>query len=119
MMAPALPRPQLGELSDSHLWGLAVLCVHLPSVNSWTELTLVQRGRGRWWVEQPHPLGKLEVVLKVSTACTTCHSTAAVMTACVCGPPAVRGRVCCVPHQRTGIQNVGGVCVQSAVSYRH
>lgn len=95
MMAPALPRPQLGELSDSHLCGLAVLCVHLPSVNSWTELTLVQRGRGRWWVEQPHPLGKLEMVLKVSTACTTCHSTAAVMTACV-GTHLQSGEECAV-----------------------
>lgn len=76
MMAPPLPLPQLGALSDSHLCGLAVLCRHLASVNSWAGLMLVQRGRGGWWVDQTHPFGNSEVVLKVKVNCImSVHST--------------------------------------------
>ena len=122
MMASPLPLPQLGELSDSHLCGLAVLCRYLTSINSWAELTLVQRGRGGWWMDQTHPFGNSEVVLKVKAHCVmSVHSMYNLlkMFVCVCvNPSSVWGGVCCVPHQRAVIQNMGRDCAQFAVSLR-
>ena len=79
-----LPHPQLSKLSDSHLCGLAVLCVHLITINNWRELTLIQRGRGGQWVDQTHPLANSEVVLKVSTSYVPCSCYSLLLKLLVC-----------------------------------
>ena len=96
MVAPPLPHPQLGELSDSHLCGLAVLCVHLVTINSWREVKLIQRWRCGWWANQTHPLANSEILLKVSTNCVPCSCCSLLLKLLVC--------------VRTGIQS-GEECV--------
>ena len=77
-----------------------MLCVHIASSDSWAEVTVDQRGRGAWWVEQTHPLGNSEVVLKVNATALYLipWTVVAVEASLLPRPSAVRGGLCSFPH---------------------